>query len=223
MDLEFGIGERIKSLRIANGWTQSDFAEKVGRSRQTILNWEKGNVYPDSDVLSVVADVFGCSVDTLLTGRPEVLKRKEVKETITIPVLHPAVIVCAGEGFRLEDVLIEAEDYQEIPLDDSTGKLGDLSPFLVKVEGDSMTGVQQGSELYCNPNEEIRTGDCAVCCIDGKWMVRGVIWRHDGAAELRPTNGDYHPIVVGRDELRSGWAKIIAKVMWIKQVPPKFF
>lgn len=139
------LAEQVKANRERTGMTQEQLAGEVGVSRQSVGSWEAGRATPDTDKLSVLARIFGCSVDSLLYG-PEILKRKEVRKTIVVPVLHPSVTVCAGEGFRLEDVLIEADDFQEIPLDDSTGKLGDLSPFLVKAEGNSVRAAYNYAE-----------------------------------------------------------------------------
>jgi transcriptional regulator with XRE-family HTH domain len=215
------IGERIREKRKLKKLTQDALAQKIGVIRLSVIQWESGKAKPAPENLSSLAEVFGCTVDYLLTGRPEKLTKEEVSRYIDVPVLHPAVTVCAGEGFRLEDVLFEAQT-EKVPDDDENGRNGELSSFLVKVEGDSMTGIPDGARLFCNPNEEIRTGDCAVCCVDGKWLVRGIVWRRDGSVELRAANGEYETIEATREDLDSGWAKILAKVMWIKQAPPRF-
>ncbi|WP_205727719.1 helix-turn-helix transcriptional regulator [Flavobacterium anhuiense] len=38
----------IKELRIQNGFSQTELAKKIGVSRQTIVNYEKGEVIPES-------------------------------------------------------------------------------------------------------------------------------------------------------------------------------
>lgn len=38
----------IKELRTKNGYSQADLAKKLGVSRQTIVNYEKGEVIPES-------------------------------------------------------------------------------------------------------------------------------------------------------------------------------
>ena len=36
------VGENAKALRVRCGLTQEDFAEKIGTSRQTVINFETG-------------------------------------------------------------------------------------------------------------------------------------------------------------------------------------
>ena len=62
--------EKIVYLRNSRGLTQAQLAKSLQRSVGTISNWECGNVVPNSDQLSNVADFFGVSTDFLL-GREE--------------------------------------------------------------------------------------------------------------------------------------------------------
>ena len=41
------IGQKLKDKRASLGLSQEDLAEKIGVTRQTIANWEKGKTYPD--------------------------------------------------------------------------------------------------------------------------------------------------------------------------------
>lgn len=48
--------------------SQEELAEKVFVSRQTISNWENDKSYPDVQSLSLIADLFGTSIDRLVKG-----------------------------------------------------------------------------------------------------------------------------------------------------------
>lgn len=48
--------------------TQSDLAEKLSVSPQAVSKWENDNAYPDITILSDLASILQCSVDTLLNG-----------------------------------------------------------------------------------------------------------------------------------------------------------
>lgn len=37
-------GQRVRKLRVKNGWDQQELARRLGRSRRTIIRWEKGDV-----------------------------------------------------------------------------------------------------------------------------------------------------------------------------------
>ena len=57
---------KIKQLRIANGMTQEELAEKLHVVRQTVSKWEKGISLPDAEMLERLADLFGVTADELL-------------------------------------------------------------------------------------------------------------------------------------------------------------
>lgn len=56
----------FKELRISNGMTQSEAAEKLGISRSTIGMYETGAREPDFKTLEKIADFFHVNVDYLL-------------------------------------------------------------------------------------------------------------------------------------------------------------
>lgn len=57
---------RIKELRIAQGLTQVELAQKIAVSKQAVSNWENNNIQPSIDMLLKIADYFGVSTDYLL-------------------------------------------------------------------------------------------------------------------------------------------------------------
>lgn len=58
--------ERIKELRISMGLNQVEFAKKLNVTKQSISNWENGNIQPSIDMLVRIANVFSVSADYLL-------------------------------------------------------------------------------------------------------------------------------------------------------------
>lgn len=69
------LNERIKQLRKEKGWTQGQLAEQLGVTDKAVSKWEVGEANPDISLLAKLAELFGVSVDYLLTG---VLREKEV-------------------------------------------------------------------------------------------------------------------------------------------------
>lgn len=63
------IGENIRELRSAAGMTQETLAEMTGVSVQAVSKWENGLSCPDIALLPELAEIFGISVDRLLTGK----------------------------------------------------------------------------------------------------------------------------------------------------------
>ena len=60
------LGNKIAKKRKDLGLTQSDFADKLNVTRQTVSRWEAGTVLPDIDKISDIASLLGVSCDYLL-------------------------------------------------------------------------------------------------------------------------------------------------------------
>jgi len=60
------LGNRIKELRIENGLTQPQLAEKVGVSKAVISFWENGINEPKASYVVKLAKCFNVSTDFLL-------------------------------------------------------------------------------------------------------------------------------------------------------------
>ncbi len=65
------IGGNLKKLRVAQGLTQDQLAEKLHVTRQAVSNWERNVSHPDLDQLEVIAAALGVEVTTLLYGPPQ--------------------------------------------------------------------------------------------------------------------------------------------------------
>ena len=66
------LGQRIKDCRQAAGISQEKTAELVGVSRQAVTKWETGQSAPSTENLFKLAELFGTTVDLILTeGKPE--------------------------------------------------------------------------------------------------------------------------------------------------------
>ncbi len=59
-------GERIKELRTSMGLNQVEFAKKLGVTKQSVSNWENGNIQPSIDMLTRIAVTFRVKADYLL-------------------------------------------------------------------------------------------------------------------------------------------------------------
>ena len=63
----------ILQLRIQNGWTQEELAEKLCVTRQAVSRWESGETTPNTETLKLLSALFGVSINTLL-GLPRQLR-----------------------------------------------------------------------------------------------------------------------------------------------------
>jgi putative transcriptional regulator len=53
----------IKELRTAFGWTQEEFSEKLGVSRQTIISIENGRYNPSLELAFRISKQFGKRIE----------------------------------------------------------------------------------------------------------------------------------------------------------------
>ena len=61
-----GLGERIKELRKEYGYTQPEFAKKIGVSNAVVSYWENNLNEPKATYIKVIAECFNVSTDYLL-------------------------------------------------------------------------------------------------------------------------------------------------------------
>ena len=63
------IGKFIAQLRRENGMTQEALGEKLGVTNKTISRWETGAYMPDIEMLQLLGQNFGVSINEILAGQ----------------------------------------------------------------------------------------------------------------------------------------------------------
>ena len=66
-EIRQNIATNISAMRNAAGLTQAQFAEKLNYTDKAISKWERGESVPDIAVLWQIADMFGVTVDWLIS------------------------------------------------------------------------------------------------------------------------------------------------------------
>ena len=87
------IGEKIKRARKSAEMTQGELAEKVGKARTAIANYENGERTPDDGTLLAIANALGVL--------PETLKDRELD---SVRDVIDALLQMEEAGFGLEPV-----------------------------------------------------------------------------------------------------------------------
>ena len=64
--MKITLGENVKRFRRERNITQEEMAEMFGVSCAAVSKWERGETYPDMELLLPLADYFGVSTDELL-------------------------------------------------------------------------------------------------------------------------------------------------------------
>ena len=67
-ELKLISASNIIKLRTEAGLTQAELGEKLNYSDKTISKWERGEAIPDAYVLTQMAELFGVTVDYLLSS-----------------------------------------------------------------------------------------------------------------------------------------------------------
>jgi len=85
-------GARVRFMRDSLQLNQKQLAIKVGISKTSVQNYEKG-LLPTGNILSRLAEVYGCSVSWLLTGQDDAAPANEVQpsappEPASLPAEH---------------------------------------------------------------------------------------------------------------------------------------
>lgn len=79
--LNLAIANRLVALRRERGLTQEGLAAALGVSRQAVSKWERAEASPDTDNLLALSQLYGISLDDLLSpegGTPESRERESV-------------------------------------------------------------------------------------------------------------------------------------------------
>lgn len=56
----------LKAARVNSNYTQSQAAEKMGVSADTIRNWETGKTYPSIEQAKSIADLYKVDLDNII-------------------------------------------------------------------------------------------------------------------------------------------------------------
>lgn len=186
---KMSIGEKIKKLRLQKGIKQEELAKKLNISRQSISHYETGRAIPSIDVLKLLADYFGVTVDYFLTDKPGQSEVEFVDVKFKNVPLYSAP-VSAGNGAFPDAIFVIGE----------VRAISDNIDFAVKVVGDSMEPVApEGSILFVKKQNHAFNGDMIVCTYDGwvyvKWFIKD-----DDKIMLLSENPTYRPIIVEPDD-----------------------
>ena len=78
--MELYISENIRKNRRESNLSQESFAERIGVSFQTVSKWERGECYPDIEMLPKIANFFGITIDALMGA--DLCQEKEYVEAL---------------------------------------------------------------------------------------------------------------------------------------------
>ena len=111
------VGQTITALRKKKGWTQVELAEKLQVSDKAVSKWEKDDSYPSIEFFPVLAELFGVTIDYLITGATKSEKTventpKKVEEEILAD--DPRIKAAVHNGILHIDEILVSKNYKLI-------------------------------------------------------------------------------------------------------------
>ncbi|MEO6637207.1 MAG: LexA family transcriptional regulator [Ginsengibacter sp.] len=152
-------GQNLKYLRKLRGWTQEEFANKLGIKRSLIGAYEEERADPRIDVLEIIGDIFKVTLDELLlrdlseaNGASYLAKRRQLKMMSADRNIIHFVPVKAAAGYLAgyaDSEFIDELNTFTLPM--LTG--GNYRAF--EIIGDSMMPTPSGSIIVGEKAENI--------------------------------------------------------------------
>lgn len=113
MELKQIIADNVSTLRRDAGMTQAELAEKLNYTDKAVSKWERGESCPDITVLKAIAELFGVTVDYLITEEhekntviPEPTKKRRFGNHISITFISVLLVwLVATFTFVLIDLI----------------------------------------------------------------------------------------------------------------------
>lgn len=87
------LGNKIKYYRGEKELSQEELAERVYVSRQTISNWENNKSYPDINSIVLLSEIFEISIDNLIKGDVELMKKEINSEDVKKLNLYSSIML----------------------------------------------------------------------------------------------------------------------------------
>ncbi len=130
MDMQ-KIGTFLAELRKERNLTQDELGEQIGVTNKTVSRWENGNYLPPAEMLQILSELYGVSINELLAGgrldekhykeRAEeyivtdlMKKRNEAIKRLTVSCIVAAITILAGLSIILLSALLSAPIWLKI-------------------------------------------------------------------------------------------------------------
>lgn len=160
--MKLNIGDTIKYLRKEKDITQDELADVLGISNQSVSRWECGMCYPDMELLPLISEFFGVTVDNLL-GVDEKVEQNKVEQYLKRfqeAISHGRVYDCiaiAREGvaeYPNNYTLLNKLMYALFIAGDSDGNIPEWKENMEKYDAE-ITALGERIMKYC-PDQNIR-------------------------------------------------------------------
>lgn len=141
--------QNLKYLRKLRGWTQEEFANRIGIKRSLVGAYEEERAQPNYEVLETVSDLFKVSIDDLLrrdlseTKGSYLARRRQLKMAADTHIIHFVPVKAAAgylNGYADPEFLDELNTFTLPMLSSGTYRAFEIA-------GDSMLPTPSGSVI----------------------------------------------------------------------------
>lgn len=212
--------ENLKKYRKQKGLSQADVAQLLGIAQNSYSRYENGSRQPDIEMLQKLASLYGCTVDDLLSdkpqesfGRPIVIKPEpEYEAVVSLPIV--ASLRC-GFGHAGEPYYVIG--HKNVPI--SYVKKWGQNLVLSEAVGDSMSPTIRPHDLMvCCPGDWWEDGMVVVVNVNDSDTVKRIYQSEDGGIDLVPDNPAYKSVHYTPEDITDLQIVVLAHVLTI--VPP---
>ena len=222
-------GQNLKYLRKLSGWTQEEFAVKLGIKRSLIGAYEEERADPRLEVLEIVGDIFKLSLDELLlkdlsnTGNSFLAKRRQQKMmTAERNIIHFVPVKAAAgylAGYADSEFIDELNTFT-LPM--LAG--GNYRAF--EIIGDSMMPTPSGSIIVgekIDNTEDVKNDQAYIVVSRNEGIVYKRVVKNNRAKNkltLVSDNPQYQPYQVNTEDVVELWqaqmviSKVSAQQRW---------
>jgi phage repressor protein C with HTH and peptisase S24 domain len=206
---------RIKELLKELNLKQKEFAQKIGVTPHTVMNWEKEKKFPNKTSIKTIAEVFGVNFDWLLTGEGGMFIQPALdpeKDFVYIP-MYKDIRAAAGAGSLVPDVEIISSRlaFRRDWIKERGVSADDAS--IIHVLGDSMfpTLINSDVLLVDSSQKRLIRDKIYVFRIDDELVVK----RYKARAEDILTLSSDNPHIGDMEIDLNQNADVIGRVVWV--------
>jgi transcriptional regulator with XRE-family HTH domain len=205
--------QNLKFLRKQKGWTQQEFADKLGIKRSLLGAYEEERAEPRTEVLELVSDMFRVSIDDLLrrdigSQKETFLEKRRQQKLGNSRQQVEFVPVKAAAGYLAgynDDEFIEELNTFTLPM------LGAGNYRAFEIAGDSMLPTPSGSVIVCHKVDgwdDIKNNETYVIVTNREGIVYKRLLksnRSKGKITLVSDNPQFEPYSVGFEDVLELW------------------
>lgn len=206
--------QNLKYLRKLRGWTQEEFAVKLGIKRSLLGAYEEERAEPRIDVLEVVCDIFKLTLDDILRkdlseSKSNYLAKRRAMKMASGRSEIPFVPVKAAAGYLAGYADPEfVDELNTFTLPMLTG--GNYRAF--EIIGDSMLPTPSGSVIVgekVNDLEEVKNNTPCIVVSRHEGIVYKRVQKNGRVRNkitLASDNPSFHPYTVNAEDVLEMWA-----------------